>query len=47
MITAQSGLTCGTGSPGETQEIWDAVQFTIHNDFFTGRVLERDGGMMV
>jgi 3-oxoacyl-[acyl-carrier protein] reductase len=32
---------------GETKEISDAVQFIIHNDFFTGRVLECDGGMMV
>lgn len=30
--------------PGEPEEIWAAVQFIIECDFFTGRVLEVDGG---
>jgi 3-oxoacyl-[acyl-carrier protein] reductase len=32
---------------GERQEISHAVQFIIENDFFTGRVLECDGGMKI
>ena len=32
---------------GEMPEISQAVQFIIRNDFFTGRILEVDGGMRV
>jgi 3-oxoacyl-[acyl-carrier protein] reductase len=32
---------------GDPKEISHAVQFIISNDFFTGRVLECDGGMMI
>ena len=32
---------------GERGEISHAVQFIIQNDFFTGRVLECDGGMKI
>ncbi len=35
------------GRLGEREEISQAVQFIIKNDFFTGRVLEVDGGMRV
>ncbi|MBI4838192.1 MAG: SDR family oxidoreductase [Nitrospirae bacterium] len=35
------------GRLGERDEISQAVQFIIKNDFFTGRVLEVDGGMRV
>ena len=34
------------GRLGEMEEI-KAVQFIIGNDFFTGRVLEVDGGMRI
>jgi 3-oxoacyl-[acyl-carrier protein] reductase len=30
---------------GEPEEIWQAVRFVIECDYFTGRVLEVDGGM--
>ncbi len=33
------------GRLGEMEEISGAVQFVVKNDFFTGRVLEADGGM--
>ncbi len=32
---------------GEQREISRAVQFIIRNDFFTGRILECDGGMKI
>jgi 3-oxoacyl-[acyl-carrier protein] reductase len=35
------------GRLGEMAEISQAVQFIIRNDFFTGRVLEVDGGMRI
>jgi 3-oxoacyl-[acyl-carrier protein] reductase len=35
------------GRLGEMEEISQAVQFIIRNDFFTGRVLEVDGGMRI
>ena len=35
------------GRLGEREEISQAVQFIIRNDFFTGRVLEVDGGMRI
>jgi 3-oxoacyl-[acyl-carrier protein] reductase len=35
------------GRLGEREEISQAVQFIIQNDFFTGRVLEVDGGMRI
>jgi len=35
------------GRLGEMDEISQAVQFIIRNDFFTGRVIEVDGGMRV
>lgn len=35
------------GRLGEMEEIAQAVQFIIGNDFFTGRVLEVDGGMRI
>lgn len=35
------------GRLGEMAEISDAVQFIIGNDFFTGRILEVDGGMRI
>lgn len=35
------------GRLGEMAEISKAVQFIIENDFFTGRVLEVDGGMRI
>ncbi len=35
------------GRLGKRDEISDAVEFIIRNDFFTGRVLECDGGMKV
>jgi 3-oxoacyl-[acyl-carrier protein] reductase len=33
------------GRLGEMEEISLTVQFIIRNDFFTGRVIEVDGGM--
>ncbi|HET6515721.1 MAG TPA: SDR family oxidoreductase [Thermodesulfovibrionales bacterium] len=35
------------GRLGEMEEISQAVQFIIRNDFFTGRVIEVDGGMRI
>ena len=35
------------GRLGEMAEISAAVQFIIQNDFFTGRILEVDGGMRI
>lgn len=35
------------GRLGEMEEISRAVQFIITNDFFTGRVIEVDGGMRI
>ena len=35
------------GRLGEMEEISQAVQFIIRNDFFTGRVIEADGGMRI
>jgi 3-oxoacyl-[acyl-carrier protein] reductase len=35
------------GRLGEMAEISQAVQFIIGNDFFTGRILEVDGGMRI
>lgn len=35
------------GRLGEMEEISRSVQFIIENDFFTGRVLEVDGGMRI
>lgn len=35
------------GRLGEMAEISQAVQFIIRNDFFTGRVIEVDGGMRI
>lgn len=35
------------GRLGEMEEISQAVQFIIKNDFFTGRVFEVDGGMRI
>jgi 3-oxoacyl-[acyl-carrier protein] reductase len=35
------------GRLGEMEEISRAVQFIITNDFFTGRVMEVDGGMRI
>ena len=35
------------GRLGEMEEISQAVQFIIGNDFFTGRILEVDGGMRI
>src|SRR3989304_6059694 len=35
------------GRLGEMEEITQAVQFIIRNDFFTGRILEVDGGMRI
>jgi len=35
------------GRLGEMEEISRAVQFIIANDFFTGRVIEVDGGMRI
>ncbi len=35
------------GRLGEMDEIAEAVQFIIKDDFFTGRVLEVDGGMRI
>jgi 3-oxoacyl-[acyl-carrier protein] reductase len=35
------------GRLGEMEEISDTIQFIIRNDFFTGRVLEVDGGMRI
>jgi len=36
-----------TGRLGEMEEISKTVQFIINNDFFTGRVIEVDGGMRI
>jgi 3-oxoacyl-[acyl-carrier protein] reductase len=33
------------GRTGRVDEIWSAVRFAIECDFFTGRVLEVDGGL--
>ncbi|MGA2193556.1 MAG: SDR family oxidoreductase [Nitrospirota bacterium] len=35
------------GRLGETTEITEALNFVVRNDFFTGRVLEVDGGMRI
>jgi 3-oxoacyl-[acyl-carrier protein] reductase len=35
------------GRLGEMEEISQAVRFIIANDFFTGRVIEVDGGMRI
>jgi 3-oxoacyl-[acyl-carrier protein] reductase len=35
------------GRLGEMDEISQAVQFIIKNDFFTGRIMEVDGGMRI
>jgi len=35
------------GRLGEMEEISQAVQFIIRNDFFTGRIIEVDGGMRI
>jgi 3-oxoacyl-[acyl-carrier protein] reductase len=35
------------GRLGEMEEISQAIQFIINNDFFTGRILEVDGGMRI
>jgi 3-oxoacyl-[acyl-carrier protein] reductase len=35
------------GRLGEMEEISQAVQFIIKNDFFTGRIMEVDGGMRI
>jgi 3-oxoacyl-[acyl-carrier protein] reductase len=35
------------GRLGEMEEISQAAQFIIRNDFFTGRVIEVDGGMRI
>ncbi|MGW8272596.1 MAG: SDR family oxidoreductase [Thermodesulfovibrionales bacterium] len=35
------------GRLGEMEEISEAVQFIIRNEFFTGRVMEVDGGMRI
>lgn len=35
------------GRLGEMEEISQAVQFIIRNNFFTGRILEVDGGMRI
>lgn len=35
------------GRLGNMEEISEAVQFIIRNDFFTGRVVEVDGGMRI
>jgi 3-oxoacyl-[acyl-carrier protein] reductase len=35
------------GRLGEMEEISQAIQFIIGNDFFTGRILEVDGGMRI
>ena len=35
------------GRLGEMAEISAAVQFIIENDFFTGRIMEVDGGMRI
>ncbi len=35
------------GRLGEMEEISQAVQFIVKNDFFTGRILEIDGGMRI
>src|SRR3990172_5437925 len=35
------------GRLGEMEEITQAVQFIIRNDFFTGSILEVDGGMRI
>ncbi|MBF0319436.1 MAG: SDR family oxidoreductase, partial [Nitrospirae bacterium] len=35
------------GRLGEMEEISKAVKFIVENDFFTGRVIEVDGGMRI
>lgn len=35
------------GRLGEMEEISQAVQFIMRNDFFTGRIMEVDGGMRI
>jgi 3-oxoacyl-[acyl-carrier protein] reductase len=35
------------GRLGAMEEISRAVQFIVANDFFTGRVMEVDGGMRI
>lgn len=35
------------GRLGEMEEISHAVQFIVRNDFFTGRIMEVDGGMRI
>ena len=35
------------GRLGEMEEISQAVQFIVKNDFFTGRIMEVDGGMRI
>ncbi|MBF0568725.1 MAG: SDR family oxidoreductase, partial [Nitrospirae bacterium] len=35
------------GRLGEMEEISKAVRFIVENDFFTGRVIEVDGGMRI
>jgi 3-oxoacyl-[acyl-carrier protein] reductase len=32
---------------GETDDIWEAVRFVIRCDYFTGRVVEVDGGLVL
>ena len=39
--------TIPMGRLGEIEEVSQAVQFIIRNDFFTGRFLEVDGGMRI
>lgn len=40
-------LNIPAGRLGEMEEISKTVQFMIDNDFFTGRVIEVDGGMRI
>jgi 3-oxoacyl-[acyl-carrier protein] reductase len=35
------------GRLGEMEEISRAAQFIVQNDFFTGRIMEVDGGMRI
>lgn len=35
------------GRPGQADEVAQAAQFIVENDFFTGRCLDLDGGMRV
>lgn len=32
---------------GEPEEIWEAVRFIVRNEYFTGRVVEVDGGLVL